>query len=235
MPGPPPRHRPPARTAWDRRRHGAAQRRRAGRLSLWLRRRLSAHHRSRRAAGSTCAPARGAARSWRQAFPGTPHRVFRRVGRPAGSPATGVHRRGSWRAKTIADTAIWTAVSRGVVASAAIARDWKRSRARNQAAGRDPHDPATVPTGFVLDEARPPERFALEGRHLFAIYRWVFELDEEASQRTRVRATSWAKFPGLHGKVYRALVIGSGGYRIAVRWMLKRIAAAAHPRRAGAW
>src|SRR5205807_3903125 len=38
----------------------------------------------------------------------------------------------------------------------------------------DPRDPSTVPTGFVLDEARPPERFALKGRHPFAVYRWVF-------------------------------------------------------------
>ena len=91
---------------------------------------------------------------------------------------------------------------------------------------RDPHDPYTVPTGFVLDEARQPERYALEGRHPFAVYRWVFELDAEAADRTRLRATTWAAFPGLHGKLYRALVIGTGGHRVAVRWTLKRIAAA---------
>ena len=33
--------------------------------------------------------------------------------------------------------------------------------------------------------------------------------------------------PGLRGKVYRALVIGSGGHRIVVRRMLRRIAARA--------
>jgi hypothetical protein len=99
---------------------------------------------------------------------------------------------------------------------------------------RDPHDPSTVPTGFVLDEARPPVRFALKGRHPFAVYRWVFELDTEAGDphRTRLRALTWADFPGVHGKIYRMLVIGTGGHRIAVRWTLKRIAAAAHPHRA---
>ncbi len=91
---------------------------------------------------------------------------------------------------------------------------------------RDPHDPSAVPTGFVLDEARPPVRFALKGRHPFAVYRWVFEL-EPAPEGTRVRAQSWADFPGMHGKIYRALVIGTGGHRLAVRWTLKRIAAAA--------
>jgi hypothetical protein len=92
---------------------------------------------------------------------------------------------------------------------------------------RDPHDPSTVPTGFVLDEARPPERFALKGRHPFAVYRWAFELDEEESRRTRLRALTWARFPGVHGKIYRALVIGTGVHRVAVRWTLKRVAAEA--------
>jgi hypothetical protein len=93
---------------------------------------------------------------------------------------------------------------------------------------RDPHDPSTVPTGFVLDEARRPQRFALKGRHTFAVYRLVFELDDDSAHRTRLRALTWAAFPGIHGKVYRALVIGTGGHRVAVRRMLKRIAAQAH-------
>lgn len=89
---------------------------------------------------------------------------------------------------------------------------------------RDPHDPSTVPIGFVLDEARPPARFALKGRHPFAVYRWVFELDETGNDsHTRLRALTWADFPGIHGKVYRALVIGSGGHRVAVRWTLNRV------------
>lgn len=92
---------------------------------------------------------------------------------------------------------------------------------------RDPHDPSTVPTGFVLDEARPPARFALKGRHLFAVYRWVFELEDEGPGRTRVRAATWAAFPGAHGKAYRALVIGTGAHRVVTRWTLKRVAASA--------
>jgi Protein of unknown function (DUF2867) len=94
---------------------------------------------------------------------------------------------------------------------------------------RDPQDPSTVPFGFVLDEATEPRRFALKGRHPFAIYRWVFELDAEGpdATRTRLRALTWAAFPGLHGKVYRALVIGTGGHRVAVRWTLRRVRNAA--------
>lgn len=92
---------------------------------------------------------------------------------------------------------------------------------------RDPHDLTTVPIGFVVDEARPPERFAVKGRHPFAAYRWVFELDAQAPQCTRVRSATYANFPGLHGKIYRALVIGTGAHRLVVRQTLKRIAAKA--------
>jgi hypothetical protein len=99
---------------------------------------------------------------------------------------------------------------------------------------RDPSDPATVPTGFTLDEATPPARFVLKGRHPFAVYRWVFELDDHGPRRTLVRSATWAAFPGLHGSVYRALVIGSGGHRVAVRRVLRRIAAEAHSRGAAA-
>ncbi|MGO9152313.1 hypothetical protein [Mycobacterium sp.] len=97
---------------------------------------------------------------------------------------------------------------------------------------RDPRDPSTVPTGFVLHEARPPERFALKGRHPFAVYRLVFELDTAPGDpgRTRLRARTWADFPGMHGKVYRALVIGTGAHRVTVRKILKRVAAQVHPR-----
>jgi hypothetical protein len=92
---------------------------------------------------------------------------------------------------------------------------------------RDPNEPSSVPPGFVLDEARPPERFAMKGRHLFAVYRWTFELDDEGPHCTRVRSATWANFPGLHGKIYRALVIGTRGHRVVVRLALKRIAARA--------
>ena len=54
-------------------------------------------------------------------------------------------------------------------------------------------DPATVPFGFRLEEATPPRRLSLKGRHLFAAYRLAFELDPD-SAGTRVRAVTWADF-----------------------------------------
>jgi len=89
---------------------------------------------------------------------------------------------------------------------------------------RDAHDPATVPFGFALDEATAPERFALKGRHWFASYRLVFILTGLPDGSTRLAAQTWAAFPGIKGRIYRAMVIGSGGHRVAVRRMLNRIA-----------
>ena len=91
----------------------------------------------------------------------------------------------------------------------------------------NPEDPESVPFGFVLDAAEQPERFALRGRHWFSVYQLIFLLTEDPAGGTRVAAQTWAAFPGAKGKIYRALVIGSGGHRVVVRKMLRRIAAQA--------
>jgi hypothetical protein len=92
---------------------------------------------------------------------------------------------------------------------------------------RNPEDPSTVPFGFALDAAEQPERFALKGRHWFAVYQLVFLLTDDPAGGTRLAAQTWAAFPGLKGTIYRTLVIGSGGHRVVVRNMLRRIAAQA--------
>ncbi|MEV0247808.1 hypothetical protein AB0H76_14540 [Nocardia sp. NPDC050712] len=92
---------------------------------------------------------------------------------------------------------------------------------------KDLDDPATVPGGFVLAAAEEPTRLALHGRHWFSEYELIFLLDDQGSGRTLVRAQSSAKFPGPHGKIYRALVVGTGGHRLVMRRMMRQIAAAA--------
>ncbi|MGK8489127.1 hypothetical protein [Nocardia asiatica] len=91
---------------------------------------------------------------------------------------------------------------------------------------RDPHNPS-APVGFEFDTVARPHRLALRGQHWFSKYALIFELDEEGPSRTRVRARSYGDFPGPHGRIYRALVVGTGGHRVMVRRMLRRIAAAA--------
>ncbi|MFC7446906.1 hypothetical protein ACFQS9_03275 [Rhodococcus daqingensis] len=91
---------------------------------------------------------------------------------------------------------------------------------------KDPNDPS-APSGFRLDSIDAPARLALSGRHWFSRYALIFELDDEGPSHTRIRAKSWGEFPGLHGKIYRALVVGSGVHRVVVRRLLRQIAAAA--------
>jgi hypothetical protein len=84
------------------------------------------------------------------------------------------------------------------------------------------HAGATLP-GFVVEQACPPSRLALRGRHRFSRYALVFELEDRGPDGTRVRARSWAAFPGIHGRSYRALVVGTGVHRLVVRRLLRGI------------
>ena len=62
-------------------------------------------------------------------------------------------------------------------------------------------------------------RLALEGRHRFSRYRLTFLLTDGV-----LRARTDADFPGLHGRLYRAAVIGSGGHRVLTRRLLRQVA-----------
>jgi len=94
--------------------------------------------------------------------------------------------------------------------------DWKAAGPRPLAVG------STVP-GFRVVAADPPERLVLAGRHLFSDYRLAFRLEPDDG-RTVVRAESRAVFPGLAGRGYRLLVIGSGGHVVGMRLLLRKIA-----------
>jgi hypothetical protein len=84
--------------------------------------------------------------------------------------------------------------------------------------------PGTTLPGFAVEQACPPSRLALTGRHRFSRYALVFELEDAGAGGTRIRARSWAAFPGAEGRLYRALVIGTGAHRVVVRRLLRRIA-----------
>lgn len=80
----------------------------------------------------------------------------------------------------------------------------------------------TIP-GFRVERSEPGIRLELLGRHRFSRYSLTFLLDDGA-----LRAETRAAFPGVHGRLYRAAVIGSGGHRVLTRRMLRAIAARAH-------
>ncbi|MFE4307270.1 hypothetical protein [Streptomyces sp. NPDC056891] len=74
--------------------------------------------------------------------------------------------------------------------------------------------------GFRVARLVPGRELALEGRHRFSSYSLVFRVEELAGGRCRLRAETRAVFPGAAGRVYRALVIGSGGHAFAMRRLL---------------
>ena len=81
---------------------------------------------------------------------------------------------------------------------------------------------STVP-GFRVVAADPPRELLLEGSHRFSTYALAFRIDDLGPGRSRLRAESWADFPGLRGRVYRGLVVGSGGHVVLVRRLLAGI------------
>jgi uncharacterized protein YndB with AHSA1/START domain len=93
----------------------------------------------------------------------------------------------------------------------------------SRATGRAPQPGATMP-GFAVAAAEPGSRLLLTGRHRFSDYALEFTLTPEAEGRTRLAALTYARFPGLPGRAYRALVIGSRGHALLVNALLRDIA-----------
>ncbi|SBT39193.1 hypothetical protein [Micromonospora auratinigra] len=76
--------------------------------------------------------------------------------------------------------------------------------------------------GFAVTEAVPGRLVRLTGRHRYARYVWLFTLTP-VSGGTMISARTYAAFPGPLGRLYRLLVIGSGGHRVAVRRLLRAV------------
>lgn len=86
---------------------------------------------------------------------------------------------------------------------------------------------STIP-GFGVARRRPGELLVLQGRHRFSTYTLVFRLTPSGSGTT-LSAVSAARFVGVPGRLYRAMVVGTGLHRVAVRTMLGRIASGVTP------
>lgn len=74
--------------------------------------------------------------------------------------------------------------------------------------------------GFRVVGRIPERELGLRGHHLFSRYALIFRLDPLDPGRTRVRAETRAAFPGLRGRVYRGLVIGTRLHVLATRRLL---------------
>jgi len=90
-----------------------------------------------------------------------------------------------------------------------------------QAAGRLIEEGAALP-GFAVTEAVPGRLVRLAGRHRFSRYSLVLGMRTRPGG-TLLSARTYAEFPGLPGRVYRGLVIGSGAHRVLVARMLRDV------------
>lgn len=77
--------------------------------------------------------------------------------------------------------------------------------------------------GFEATREVPMRELTMGGRHRFSRYELVFELAQATGGQTTLKARSYAEFPGLHGRLYRALVIGTRGHVVATRHILRSV------------
>ncbi|MEP6853529.1 MAG: hypothetical protein ABJA87_12865 [bacterium] len=124
---------------------------------------------------------------------------------------------------------VWTALARmltGRARTMGLVAPMLRAEPR-RTAGDPLRTGSTVP-GFAVVHSEPPTWLTLRGRHTFSRYQLTFRLSPDAGA-TEVRAETRASFLGAKGRVYRALVIGSGGHTHAVQGMLTELARRSRP------
>jgi hypothetical protein len=98
-----------------------------------------------------------------------------------------------------------------------------RERGMNGEAGEE----GSTIVGFRVARSERPAELALAGRHRFSDYALTFRIDDLGDGRSRLRAITHAEFPGVRGRMYRALVIGSRLHVRAVRAILASLRARA--------
>lgn len=77
--------------------------------------------------------------------------------------------------------------------------------------------------GFHVESAERPSELELRGSHRFSDYALIFRLDPVGDASTILRAETRAAFPGLKGRAYRALVIGTRGHVLVTRRVLAAV------------
>ncbi len=120
--------------------------------------------------------------------------------------------------------ATWSALLRVVEGSFASARGrgpaWLLACEDTELSGPRPLAQGSSFPGFHVETAEPESTLALAGRHRFSTYLLTFRLEDAAGGGTSLTAETRAAFPGLKGRVYRALVIGTRMHVLVTRRLL---------------
>ncbi len=77
--------------------------------------------------------------------------------------------------------------------------------------------------GFRIVTFAPTTQLTLAGEDRFSRYRLGFSLESATTDQTTLAATTSAAFPGLHGRLFRFLVVGSGAHALVTRRLLKTV------------
>jgi hypothetical protein len=109
---------------------------------------------------------------------------------------------------------VWAALT--VYVDRALVRA-RRAAALRRVLGTEPA------SGFAVVAVEAGRAITLGGRHRFSRYRLTFSVTPAADGGTELRARTDAAFPGPHGSVYRALVIGTRLHVVVTTRMLRAI------------
>jgi len=127
-------------------------------------------------------------------------------------------------AVTATPDACWEALLRVVAGSFASAARSNGARLLGcedtEASGARPLSAGSTLPGFHVETARSAEELALAGGHRFSAYALIFRLDRQGNGKTTLRADASATFPGLKGRAYRAMVIGTRMHVLVTRRIL---------------
>jgi hypothetical protein len=92
--------------------------------------------------------------------------------------------------------------------------------ADTEAGGPRPLEVGSTVPGFHVAALTPERLLVMAGSHHFSDYALSFRLEPLGAVRTRVIAETRADFPGVKGRAYRALVIGTRMHVLGVRRVL---------------
>lgn len=124
-------------------------------------------------------------------------------------------------------TVVWPALLRTVERMTAGGAAPRYARAvgcaDTEPGGPRPLEVGSTFPGFHVAELVPERSLVLAGSHHFSDYALSFHLEPLGGVRTRLVAETRADFPGVKGRAYRALVIGTRMHVLVVRRLLGRV------------
>ncbi|MFE0676817.1 hypothetical protein [Streptomyces sp. NPDC058867] len=91
------------------------------------------------------------------------------------------------------------------------------------AAGPRPLAEGSALPGFRVSSATPGRELALTGSHRYSVYALTFRIEEAGPGRLLLRAETRAAFPGLSGRLYRGLVIGTGAHALGIKRLMATV------------